>query len=111
MSEHDVILVISTCNSEEIASRIAEGLVSQKLAACVNIVPGVESIYHWQGKLERDKELLLIIKTRKSLFSQLELAIKELHDYELPEIIAVRVEAGEKTYLNWINSATNKIRK
>ena len=101
------ILVLNTCNSDEIASKMAETLVSKKLAACVNIVKNVESIYQWQGKIEHDKELLLIIKTRQSLFSQLEHEIQELHDYELPEIIAVPIEAGEKNYLNWIKSATN----
>ena len=101
------ILVLNTCNSEEIASKIAETLVKKKLAACVNIVNGMESVYQWQGKIQRDTELLLIIKTRQSLFSQLEHEIQELHDYELPEIIAVPIEAGEKNYLNWIQSSTN----
>lgn len=88
------------------ASSIADTLVSNNLAACVNIVNGVESVYQWQGKIEHDKEFLLIIKTRHSLFPQLEHAIQELHDYELPEIIAVPIEAGEQNYLNWIQSAT-----
>ena len=99
--------MLTTCNSSELASSLAESLVSRKLAACVNIVNGIESVYQWQGKIERDKELLLIIKTRNSLFSQIEQAIQELHDYELPEIIAVPIETGEKNYLNWIKSATN----
>ena len=107
MPTDDYIIVLTTCNSSEIASSIAESLVSNKLAACVNIINGVESVYQWQGKIEHDKELLLIIKTRQSLFSQLEHEIQELHDYELPEIIAVPIEAGEKNYLNWIRSSTN----
>jgi len=98
--------VFNTCNSEEISSSIAETLVSQKLAACVNIVKGVESVYQWQGKIEHDKEILLIIKTRLSLFEQVQNAIQELHDYELPEIIAVPIDIGEKNYLSWIQSAT-----
>ena len=106
MPKDNYIIVLNTCNSDEIASSIAETLVSKKLAACVNIVKGVESVYQWQGKIERDKEILLIIKTRQSLFSQLEQAIQELHDYELPEIIAVPINTGEKNYLNWIQSAT-----
>lgn len=89
------------------ASSIANSLVSSQLAACVNIIKGIESVYQWQGKIEHDKELLLIIKTRRSLFSQLEQEIQALHDYELPEIIAVPIEAGEKNYLNWIQSSTN----
>jgi periplasmic divalent cation tolerance protein len=106
MPKDNYIMVFNTCNSEEIASSIAETLVNDKLAACVNIVKGVESVYQWQGKIEHEQEILLIIKTRQSLFPQLEQAIQELHDYELPEIIAVPVEIGEKNYLNWIQSAT-----
>ena len=110
MPTDNYIIVLTTCNSSEIASSIAESLVSKKLAACVNIVKGVESVYQWQGKIEHDKEILLIIKTRQSLFSQLEQAIQELHDYELPEIIAVPIDTGEKNYLNWIQSSTlNKL--
>ena len=100
------IIVLNTCNSEDIASSISETLVSKKLAACVNIVKGVESVYQWQGKIEHDKEILLIIKTRQSLFEQVQNAIQELHDYELPEIIAVPIDTGEKNYLSWIQSAT-----
>ena len=100
------IIVLNTCNSAEVASLIAESLVAKKLAACVNIVNGVESVYQWQGKIEHDKEILLIIKTRKALFSQVQNAIQELHNYELPEIIAVPIDTGEKNYLNWIKSAT-----
>lgn len=106
MPTDDYIIVLTTCNSSEVASSIAEVLVSNKLAACVNIINNVESVYQWQGKIERDKEILLIIKTRQSLFSQLEQTIQENHDYELPEIIAVPIEAGEQKYLNWIQSAT-----
>lgn len=106
MPTNDYIIVLTTCNSSELASSIADSLVSSKLAACVNIVKGIESVYQWQGKIEHDKEILLIIKTKKNLFSQVEQAIQERHDYELPEIIAVPIEAGEKNYLNWIKSAT-----
>ena len=98
--------MFNTCDSADIASSIAETLVSKKLAACVNMVKNIESVYQWQGKIEHTKEILLIIKTRQSLFSQLEQAIKELHNYELPEIIAVPVDTGETNYLNWIQSAT-----
>ncbi len=100
------IMVFNTCDSAEMASSIAEMLVSRKLAACVNIVSGIESVYEWQGKIEHDEETLLIIKTQKSLFADVESAIQEIHNYELPEIIAVSIEAGEKHYLNWIQSAT-----
>ena len=100
------IIVLNTCNSTEIASSIAEMLVTRKLAACVNIVNGIESIYQWQGKIEHEQEKLLIIKTRQSLFSRVQNTIQELHDYELPEIIAVPIQTGEKNYLDWIQSAT-----
>lgn len=106
MPKDDYIIVFNTCNSAEVASSIAEMLVSKKLAACVNIVKGIESVYQWQGKIEHEQEILLIIKTRQSLFSQLEQAIQKLHNYELPEIIAVPIVLGEKNYLNWIQSAT-----
>ena len=106
MPTNDYIIVLTTCNSSDLASSIADSLVSNKLAACVNIVKGVESVYQWQGKIEHDQEILLIIKTKKNLFSQVEQAIQEQHNYELPEIIAVPIEAGEKNYLNWIQSAT-----
>ena len=106
MLSNDYIIVLTTCNSSGIASSIAETLVSNKLAACVNIMNDIESVYQWQGKIEHDKEILLIIKTKQVLFSQVEQTIQELHDYELPEIIAVPIEAGEKNYLNWLQSAT-----
>ena len=106
MPKDNYIIVFNTCDSAEIASSIAETLVSKKLAACVNIVNSIESVYQWQGKIEHDKEILLIIKTRQSLFLQIEQTIQELHNYELPEIIAVSVSSGDKNYLNWIQSAT-----
>jgi len=99
-------MVLTTCNSSEMASLIADSLVNEKLAACVNIMQGVESVYQWQGEIEHAKEILLLIKSRQSLFSPLKQAILALHDYELPEIIAVPIEAGETNYLNWIQSAT-----
>ena len=106
MPKDNYIIVLTTCNSAELARSIAETLVSSKLAACVNIVKGVESVYQWQGTIKHDQEILLIIKTCQSLFPQLKSAIQALHDYELPEIIAVPIETGEKNYLNWIQSAT-----
>lgn len=106
MPTNDYIIVLTTCNSSEAASSIAEHLVSNKLAACVNIVNGVESVYQWQEKIEHDMEIQLIIKTRQVLFSQVEQAIQELHNYELPEVIAVPIVSGAKNYLNWIESTT-----
>jgi len=106
MPNNDYIIVFTTCNSAEIASSIADALVGKELAACVNIVKGIESVYQWQGKIERDNEILLLIKTRQSLFATVQNAIQALHNYELPEIIAVPIDTGEENYLNWIKSAT-----
>ncbi len=106
MENDTYIIVLSTCDSAEMATTIAENLVSRQLAACVNIVPGIESVYQWQGKIQHDAELLLIIKTRQACFEALQNAIGELHSYELPEIIAVPVQSGEKNYLDWIKSTT-----
>jgi len=106
MAMNNYILVLTSCNSSEIASLIADSLVNRKLAACVNIMQGVESVYQWQGQIEHAEEFLLLIKSQHSLFLPLKQAIQELHDYELPEIIAVPIEAGEQNYLDWIQSAT-----
>lgn len=106
MATDDYIIVLTTCSSSATASSIAETVVGDKLAACVNIIKGVESVYQWQGKIKHDEEFLLLIKTRMALFTQLRQNILEVHDYELPEIIAVPIEAGEQNYLNWIQSAT-----
>lgn len=105
MPKDTYIIVLNTCDSTEIASLISETLVTKKLAACVNIVNNIESVYQWRGKIEHDKEVLLIIKTKQSLFSQVEQAILELHNYELPEIIAVPIKMGEQNYLDWIQSS------
>jgi len=78
-------------------------LVERGLAACVNILPGVESVYRWQGKIERDDEILLLIKSDTAHFSALEDTISNLHPYEVPEILAVPVEAGHQPYLEWID--------
>jgi periplasmic divalent cation tolerance protein len=101
-------LVLCTCPDKDSAQTIAEQLVDQSLAACVNILPGITSIYCWQGKRENAQELLLVIKTTKNVYDALEKAIIRLHPYELPEIIAVNIENGNAGYLNWISDSTNK---
>jgi periplasmic divalent cation tolerance protein len=105
MTETPYLLVLNTCPDEAVAESIAEVLVSQKLAACVNILPKIRSIYAWKGNIERDNEVLLLIKTRKEQFQALEQTIVQLHPYELPEIIGVSVETGLKDYLNWIDTS------
>ena len=102
----DKIVVLCCCGSAEEGSRIAEGVVSSKAAACVNIVPGLTSVYHWKGAVERSAEWLLIIKTRRDLFPQLRAEIEKLHSYEVPEIIALQVVDGAEKYLAWIDKET-----
>jgi periplasmic divalent cation tolerance protein len=101
----DKTLVLSTTESRDQARRIAEALVDRKLAACVNIIPKITSIYRWKDKVEEAEEWLLLIKTSRSAFERLRTALKELHPYELPECIAVAIDDGSEEYLNWISDA------
>lgn len=96
-------LVFCTCPDQATAQNIAEQLVDKRLAACVNILPGVTSIYQWQGKRETAQEHLLLIKTTNEVYETLEQTLNSLHPYELPEIIAVSLEHGSSAYLDWIN--------
>jgi periplasmic divalent cation tolerance protein len=98
----DKRIVLSTAGSEDEARKIARHLIEHQLAACVNIVPHVESIYRWQGKVESSREWLLLIKTTAARSPEVRDAIRELHSYELPECIAVSVEDGSLDYLQWI---------
>jgi periplasmic divalent cation tolerance protein len=99
----DKIVVFSTCDSEEQAGRIARALVEQRLAACVNIVPGARSIYRWKGQVEDVSEWMLIIKSRRDLMDQLRLTIGGIHTYEVPELLAVPVVDGSESYLAWVD--------
>jgi periplasmic divalent cation tolerance protein len=107
MPEHhrteDHLLVYCTCPDEATAQRLATALVDDGLAACVNILPGVQSVYCWQGKRESAQEHLLIIKTLRAAYPQLENTVVRLHPYELPEVIAVPITQGLKGYLAWID--------
>lgn len=104
----DKRLVFTTCCSIEEARNIANALVERKLAACVNIVPQIESIYRWQGKAETASEWLLIIKTTEAAFGRLRDALIELHSYELPECIAIEIKDGSSDYLQWIGESVRK---
>ena len=95
-------IVLTTAGSQEEARKIAHALVERRLAACVNIVPQIESVYRWQGKLESATEWLLIIKTQASAFERVRDAVKELHSYDLPECVMLEVAEGSKKYLDWI---------
>jgi periplasmic divalent cation tolerance protein len=99
-------IVLTTAGSQEEARKIAHALVDRRLAACVNVVPHVESIYRWQGKVESASEWLLVIKTRTSAFERVRNTIKELHSYDLPECVMLEVAAGSEEYLNWIAENT-----
>ncbi len=97
-------LIFCTCPDVETAERLAIRLVGDNLAACVNILPGIRSIYQWQGTVETAQEHLLLIKSPKARYVEIESVIKALHPYELPEIIAVAIENGSAEYLKWIDS-------
>ena len=99
------LVIYCTCPNQEVAERIARVLVVEGLAACVNILPDITSIYHWQGSLQCDPELLLIIKTREDTYSALENRICELHPYTVPEIIALPIFQGYSDYLKWIDTS------
>lgn len=101
-SLHQVVLV--TCPDEKTARHIAEELVGSGQAACVNIVPQIQSVYRWQGKIESDQELLLIIKTVESSWPSLKATVSRLHPYDVPEIISLPVQQGSEAYLKWMES-------
>ena len=98
----DKRVVLSACGSLEEARAIAQALVERKLAACVNIIPNIESIYRWKGEIESSTEYLLLIKTTEEAFSSLRDAVAELHSYEVPECIELAVTDGSAPYLKWI---------
>ncbi len=106
--EPSFMVVITTTDKKEVADNIAQNLVSSHLAACVQVLSGVESTYIWKEKVEVSKEYLLFIKTVKKLYEDVEKKIREIHNYELPEIIALPVEKGYKDYLKWIEMCTDK---
>lgn len=103
-SEH--VVVYSTTPSAQVANDISAALVRDRLAACVQTVPGITSTYWWDGKVNTEQEHLLIIKTRRSLFDSLASAITKLHPYDTPEIVAQPVVTGSQKYLDWIDAST-----
>ena len=102
MSTTDALVVLLTVPNAETAEKLAEALVGERLAACVNVLDGVRSTYRWKGAVERDDELLCICKTTRAAFDQLRARVVELHPYEVPEVIALPVELGHAPYLAWI---------
>lgn len=106
MSDQDVIMVVTNLPDSATAERIADMLVTDGVAACVNILPGCTSIYRWQNKIEHANEVPMLIKTTRAAYPQLESALRKVHPYALPEIIALPVSAGLPEYLNWVITET-----
>lgn len=101
-STDNTCLLLTTAPDEATANRIAEQLVSQQLAACVNIYPPMRSVYHWQGKVESEPELQLFIKTRRNKLAAIESWLAEHHPYDVPECLVFNADAGSPAYLNWM---------
>lgn len=102
------VVVLCTCPDEATGERLAAELVDEQLAACVNLVPGLRSFYRWEGQVENDPEVLLVIKTAAAAYHRLETALQAKHPYELPEIIAVPIDRGLPGYLDWIKESTHR---
>lgn len=104
----EVLLVLTNAPDRDTAERIAVSLVTHRVAACVNILPGCTSVYHWQGKLERADEVPLLIKTTRDAYARMETKLRKLHPYEVPEIVALPVTAGLPSYLSWVQQETGE---
>jgi periplasmic divalent cation tolerance protein len=102
----DYMAVLITAPKEEEAVNIAKTLVEEKLAGCINIIRNVRSIYFWQGKIEDDSEVLMIVKTKADLFDKLSERVKSLHSYTVPEIIGIKIKKGSEDYLKWLSEVT-----
>ncbi|HHW20574.1 MAG TPA: divalent-cation tolerance protein CutA [Thermodesulfovibrio thiophilus] len=102
----DYIVVFITTPSEDEAAKIAKTLVEEKLAGCVNIVKNVRSIYSWQGNIEDETEVLMIVKTRNELFEELANRVNSIHSYTVPEIIGMKITKGSESYLKWLEEVT-----
>jgi periplasmic divalent cation tolerance protein len=105
--EGQFIVVYVTTPTKEVGEEIAQKLVENKLAACIHLLPGLTSIYYWEGQVHNDAEVLLTIKTEGKCFKALSETVQEIHPYEVPEIIAVPVTTGSKRYLDWITEVTS----
>jgi periplasmic divalent cation tolerance protein len=101
----DFQIVLSTCGDREAAERIAHRLVELRLAACVNILPGVQSVYRWKGAVEFAAEVLMLIKTKASLIQQVQSTIASLHSYEVPEFLVLPISGGSEAYMAWLETS------
>jgi periplasmic divalent cation tolerance protein len=106
-AEGEVVVVLVTAPDEAVARRIAEGLVEGRLAACVNLVPGIRSIYRWEGALQDDREMLMLIKTASERLDALTARVHELHPYDLPEVLALPAVGGSLPYLAGVRSESS----
>lgn len=102
----NVLLILVTAGSEDEAEKIARTLVEERLAACVNIINPIRSIYRWEGKVQDDREWLLVIKTQQGHFAAIEERVKTLHSYQVPEVIALPIVDGSEKYLRWVKDET-----
>ena len=105
----DKIVVLSTCASEEEAEKLARELVESRLAACVNIIPRMRSVYRWKGQVESGDESLLLIKSSRPLFDSLRIVLEKAHSYEVPEAIALQIVEGAENYLNWLTASLKPV--
>ena len=105
MLNKDLLVVLSTCPGADVAESLARALVEASLAACVNILPGLKSIYHWNDSVQSDEEVLMMIKTTAERFPALRARLVELHPYQVPEVVALPIVDGHHAYLRWIESA------
>jgi periplasmic divalent cation tolerance protein len=110
-SNADLVVTFSTAGSPEEARRVATALVTEQLAACVNIVDNIHSIYRWQGAIESAAESLMLIKTRTKLLPAIELRLRELHSYDVPELVAIPIGQGAQPYLDWLLASTRDSQK
>ena len=108
-SEAALCVALTTCPDEGTARRIASALVEERLAACVNIVPDLTSVYRWEGAVDTASECLLIVKTRRERLEALRRRLEELHPYDLPELVALPVEGGSSAYLGWVVEETGSV--
>ncbi len=106
MNKKQILVVLSTCPDTETAARIGRTLVEDSLAACVNVVPGIRSIYLWKGAIQDDAEVLMVLKTTAGRFSELKDRLVALHPYELPEVVALNAAAGHDGYFDWVTEVT-----
>jgi periplasmic divalent cation tolerance protein len=106
-SAGEILVILVTAGNQKEAVRIGEGVVNAKLAACANIISGIQSIYRWKGKVVKSQEVLLILKSTKPRYGALEKMIKAIHTYETPEIIALPVKQGLDRYIGWVCSETH----